>query len=530
MQCLKYIILPMILILLMSGCRLSSPISPGELASVHVQLEGTSNCTQCHILGKKVSDEKCLACHTAIGGRIKENKGYHASDEVLKKKCYECHSDHHGRDFDIIHFDTTVFDHNLTGYILKGSHASLFCSSCHKGDFIKDTALLQRDHTYLGLTDQCLNCHQDQHRGMLSSNCFDCHNYKNFSPASLFDHNKVDFTLNGAHALLECDVCHGRIVIDGVELQQFTGLDFENCNACHEDVHQSKFGNNCVSCHSENSFKKIKNLAEFDHGLTDYDLQGRHKNVGCYECHKENCTDPLAHTYCYQCHADPHQGAFIKKGRQQDCKSCHDLDGFLPSSYSISDHDKSSSPLTGAHRSTSCNSCHLIKDELKFKNVGEKCIDCHEDVHDGQISNRYYPENNCAFCHATENWQMVSFQHEATGFELTGQHLKQSCRACHFTSATGHDGQRFSSLHKQCINCHSDVHYGQFTSGGTIDCSRCHAFDNWQASRFDHDRTNFALDGRHRDVACFKCHFEVTESSRTFVKYKIESFRCEDCH
>ena len=31
-------------------------ISPGELAKVHLQLEGMSNCTQCHILGKKVSN------------------------------------------------------------------------------------------------------------------------------------------------------------------------------------------------------------------------------------------------------------------------------------------------------------------------------------------------------------------------------------------------------------------------------------------------------------------------------------------
>jgi hypothetical protein len=37
-------------------------ISPGDLSEGHSHLEGMSNCTQCHTLGAKVSNEKCLAC------------------------------------------------------------------------------------------------------------------------------------------------------------------------------------------------------------------------------------------------------------------------------------------------------------------------------------------------------------------------------------------------------------------------------------------------------------------------------------
>ena len=43
-----------------------SQISPGELAKVHAHLEGMSNCTQCHSLGAKVSNEKCLDCHKEV--------------------------------------------------------------------------------------------------------------------------------------------------------------------------------------------------------------------------------------------------------------------------------------------------------------------------------------------------------------------------------------------------------------------------------------------------------------------------------
>ncbi len=56
-----------------------SQISPGDLAAPHAHLEGMSNCTQCHILGEKVSNEKCLACHKELKKRIDLQKGYHSS-------------------------------------------------------------------------------------------------------------------------------------------------------------------------------------------------------------------------------------------------------------------------------------------------------------------------------------------------------------------------------------------------------------------------------------------------------------------
>ncbi|HSG67212.1 MAG TPA: cytochrome c3 family protein, partial [Bacteroidales bacterium] len=82
-----------------------SQLSPGDLAAVHAHLEGTTNCTQCHVLGDKVSNEKCLDCHREIKARIDQNKGYHSSGEVSGKDCFECHNDHHGRNFQIIRFD-----------------------------------------------------------------------------------------------------------------------------------------------------------------------------------------------------------------------------------------------------------------------------------------------------------------------------------------------------------------------------------------------------------------------------------------
>ena len=50
------------------------------------------------------------------------------------------------------------------------------------------------------------------------------------------------------------------------------------------------------------------------------------------------------------------------------------------------------------------------------------------------------------------------------------------------------------------------------------------------ASKFDHSKTQFVLDGKHMNVACNKCHKEVNDQGVTFVLYKIKEFKCEDCH
>ena len=103
--------------------KCGAQISPGELATVHSNLEGVSNCTKCHILGEKVSNEKCLDCHLELKERTSQAKGYHASAEVKSKECAVCHSDHHGLNFQIVKFDEKKFDHNLTGFQLKGAHS-----------------------------------------------------------------------------------------------------------------------------------------------------------------------------------------------------------------------------------------------------------------------------------------------------------------------------------------------------------------------------------------------------------------------
>ena len=172
-------------------------ISPGDLAKPHAHLEGLSNCTKCHTLGKKVVNEKCLDCHKEIKERIDQRKGYHSSAEIRGKNCFECHSDHHGVKFEMIRFDLEKFNHSLTGYKLLGAHARKKCKDCHKSKYISDQEIKKKTYTYLGLNTTCLTCHTDYHQKTLSPDCASCHDFDAFKPAPLFDHSKSKFKLIG---------------------------------------------------------------------------------------------------------------------------------------------------------------------------------------------------------------------------------------------------------------------------------------------------------------------------------------------
>ncbi len=524
----------------------SAQLSPGKLAESHAHLEGLSNCTKCHVLGEKVSNDKCLDCHKEIDIRIKEQRGYHSSVPVKGRECVKCHSDHHGRNFNMIHFETEKFDHSLTGYNLEGAHAEKSCADCHKSEFIKEPKIRQRKFTYMGLDSECLTCHTDEHQGTLSPDCASCHDSRAFKPASKFDHSKTRFRLRGQHASKDCQKCHKVKVSKGVEMQEFAGIPFENCTSCHEDVHQNKFGQNCVQCHSEESFKRIKQLNDFNHSLTSYPLEGKHQYVSCRKCHKSQYTKAIKYNYCSDCHTDFHENQFSRKGGSPDCSACHSTTGFERSDYTVERHNESAFELNGAHLATPCFACHKKSGKWKFREIGNTCADCHADTHEHFMDKKYYGQESCASCHNNEKWSRVDFDHSLTNYRLEGAHLEQSCRSCHYRK--GMDGilhQEFSQLTSDCVNCHRDVHAGQFGKPDESLCLQCHDYNNWTASRFDHNQAAFKLDGKHKEVACIKCHKPTLKSVEginaetgegrdsqvvSYVLFKLKDYSCEACH
>ncbi len=527
----KKVVLILWVSLLLFSTLSYAQISPGDLVEAHAHLEGMSNCTECHVLGDKVTNEKCLDCHKEIKSRIDQNKGYHASVEVKGKECAKCHNDHHGRKFEIIRFKKDTFNHKLTNYELLGKHTELDCQECHKKLFMVDEELIKRKNTYLGLNKECLSCHIDYHQKTLSINCTDCHNHKAFKPTSAFNHNNTKYKLIGKHRDVDCIECHKKEIRNGENFQQFSAVKFGKCTDCHEDIHKNKFGQNCTDCHSENSFVEIKISKNFNHDLTDYPLKGLHQKVDCKECHKSKLTNALPHAKCSDCHVDYHKNELDVQFQDPDCTECHSINGFKPSSYSIEKHNQSDFVLKGAHLATPCFACHLKEKDWKFRKIGLECVDCHEDIHKNFISIKFYPEQNCKTCHTENQWAGVEFNHNLTDFELKGAHQKQDCRACHFPDTkTGISTQNFNSFKGNCIDCHADIHFQQFDKNNATDCIQCHKFEQWIIKDFDHKKTQFPLDGAHEKVSCKECHKEKDSEKGKYILYKIKEFKCADCH
>ena len=81
-----------IVFLFLSICSVYGQISPGDLSEAHREFEGIFKCTNCHVLGHKISNDKCLQCHSEIKELVDEKRGYHASIEVKNNDCASCHS------------------------------------------------------------------------------------------------------------------------------------------------------------------------------------------------------------------------------------------------------------------------------------------------------------------------------------------------------------------------------------------------------------------------------------------------------
>ncbi len=206
------------------GQDLGNLLSPGRLSKAHAKLEGLDNCQKCHEPGRKVTAEKCLACHAPIAERIAAKKGVHRD---VKGDCVSCHVEHAGVDAELRPFDTKKFDHAAeTGFALDGKHAPLAanCQSCHK------------TRSFLTLKPACASCHADKHKGRMGPDCASCHTtavaFK--EAAKTFDHSKAAFPLTGAHATVACANCH--------KTPDFRVAKFGACNDCHRDPHVKPLG------------------------------------------------------------------------------------------------------------------------------------------------------------------------------------------------------------------------------------------------------------------------------------------------
>jgi hypothetical protein len=513
-------------------------ISPGNLSKPHAELEGISNCTQCHDLGDKVSNVKCLDCHTEIQSLINKNQGYHASSDVENQNCFKCHSEHHGRKFDMVRFDQDNFNHNLTGYPLEGQHEVIECKDCHKRDFIENKDIKNKEKTFLGLQQNCLTCHDDYHQKTLPIDCKECHDFTAFQPATNFDHSDdSDFALEGKHIDVECLECHQKTIRNGLDFQEFSGIAFADCKSCHNDSHNNKLPGDCKACHTETSFSLFNGQDNFNHNTTNFTLKEKHNSVDCFKCHKES-DNPLLifqdnigidENNCVQCHEDKHEGKF-----GLDCAKCHTEKSFLViKNIDFFDHSVTDYAIEGKHSDVDCKQCHTgrFTEEIDFS----ACKNCHEDYHENEFSNDGVSPD-CIECHSLNEGFGYSLytleQHQETGFPLEGAHIATPCYACHISE----DDERWSfrNLGSECVDCHQDIHenYISETFYPNQDCTACHINESWSNITFSHDTTDWPLDGAHVNVECRACHFIENIDNEVVTSQKFSNLEttCVSCH
>ncbi len=463
-------------------------VMPGPVSAAHADIE--VECSGCHAaFSKTLQRDLCLSCHDHISVKedLEAGTGFHGRSETVgKAECATCHAEHEGRTANIVGLDIETFDHDITDFVLEGSHAERVCEDCHAADKLPREA-----------PSACFDCHEakDSHKGKLGKECGNCHRETDWQTTK-FDHTKdTEYILTGAHQVVECVLCHTN--------QTYKGISTD-CHSCHQidDRHQGNFGKDCKQCHKTEDWKKNT----FDHKKSsDFALQDRHTEIECSSCHLANqFKEELAHE-CVSCHLadDIHQGA-----NKVDCGACHNSREWKSVKF---DHQKDTDfPLNGAHFELECRMCHsggTIDMELDTA-----CINCHQvnDVHQQSLG------ENCVRCHGESGWTSdVLFDHDLTRFPLIGMHSVVLCEACHLSP-------RFADTPGQCLDCHSQSDTQHDTFG--TDCGSCHNPNDWLLWEFDHQSTGFVLDGAHADLNCQNCH------KKGWDYQAKKQFTCVDCH
>lgn len=512
-------------------------LSPGPLASSHKSLEGDDNCLQCHSSGKRVDTQLCTHCHSDIGRELQKSLGLHGH-EYRNRPCGECHVEHRGAQHDLVRWpggSRERFDHRLTGWVLEGKHAQVTCAKCH-------TAKNERGaSTFLGQATSCSSCHKDPHEKRLGTSCDNCHNEQGWKSTDLtgFNHALTSFPLKGQHQKVECKSCHGT-----PPQTKYHPIAAESCTNCHKDPHHGQFSQTCTSCHSETSWSDVHMGRESHPGLS---LSGGHSKVKCETCHdKGNDHAPSKGDRCVSCHAPIHEAPF-----GNDCARCHKRIEWLgvADSLALEVHGKTAFPLRGDHASVACDRCHSPKRPLeqRYRKLEfARCLDCHEDAHRGEFSQRE-GGGDCAKCHDERGFTPVHFgldAHALTAFPLIGRHTAVACLGCHqqagvevstapVRAAPNAKGapevQRLNWLvtGQRCADCHADPHAGQFAKEMASDgCAHCHTPNAWNVPNIDH--STWPLTGAHSSAACESCH--AGKEGEPNASYRGLPRDCEGCH
>ena len=173
-----------------------------------------------------------------------------------------------------------------------------------------------------------------------------------------------------------------------------------------------------------------------------------------------------------------------------------------------------------------CNQCHESFDRKKQSRL---CMQCHKKIkYDINNKKGYHGKTvgikrqECNTCHTDHKGRKVdiikldkqTFNHKKTDFPLKGKHTTVACQSCHLSD------KKYRQAANDCYSCHkkNDTHKNKLGKK----CQQCHSESNWRKTRFDHEKTDFPLKGKHDDISCESCHINQN--------YKKTPSKCVRCH
>ena len=335
----------------------------------------------------------------------------------------------------------------------------------------------------------------DNHKGMPSINCAECHTCEvptvkepclKSCPRTEMVHQTAPHEVTEAPDTMLLDEIaniYGPVTFNHKLHASMAEMGGHDCATCH---HYSPPGHipPCSDCHTPE-------VSTSD--LRKPNLKGAYHRQ-CLACHREWSHD----TKCVVCHLPNETSTFMKAADDPT-----DIIGIS--------HPKITPPVTevyytpykeapvvtfqhqehidlfgfrcvDCHKEENCSYCHDLNKEVKLKKTQEQvhaiCNDCHAD-------------DRCSKCHDTK--ERPGFTHEATGWSLHPYHKSLDCRSCHPT------GKQIASLDNHCGSCHA----------------------GWNQDNFKHANVGLALDELHRELDCEDCH-----ADRQFTAKPT----CDNCH
>ncbi len=445
-------------------------------------LEGEHATTDCRLCHQNLvftnTNSQCISCHTDM------------HNMTVGTDCARCHS------VDDWLVDNITELHQDEGFPLLGTHAQIACTDCH----ISDSGL-----QFNRIGNECANCHREDYMATTmpshvaagySMECLDCHDVNAYEWSAEIEHDF--FPLVKGHNI-DCALCHSAGV--------YTGLPTD-CFACHQTDFEAttdpnhtaaNFTTDCASCHTLDPGWTPADFTDHDNF---FPLNGAHQQIDCYSCHNSTFTNTP--NTCFGCHQNDFEAAtdpnHVAANFPTDCKECHNEVAWEPATF---DHNATNFPLTGAHVSVDCASCHANG----FAGTPTDCAACHTADYEQTTSPDHQLlgfSTDCVSCHTTSpDWMPATFADHNNYYPLNGAHAQINCLDCHNST--------YTNTPTTCVGCHQDdydsaIDPNHVAAGFPTNCLECHNENAWEPATFDHNATNFPLTGAHTTVNCSSCH------------------------